>query len=64
MRKTALFIAGIAVGVYLAKQIESNPAAKEALDQAGVKIKTFANALGDGYRQQETAYAKSTRTKK
>ncbi len=64
MRKTALFIAGIAVGVYLAKQIESNPAAKQALDQAGTKVKTFANALSDGYRQQEAKHATATKSKK
>jgi hypothetical protein len=64
MRKAALFIAGIAVGVYLAKQIESNPAAKEALDQAGTKVKTFASALSDGYRQQEAKHASSPKSKK
>ena len=53
MRKTAVLIAGIAIGVYLASQIEANPEAKKALDQAGEKIKTFANAVSDGYREQE-----------
>ncbi len=64
MRKTALFIAGIAVGVYLAKQIETNPAAKDALDNAGTKVKSFANAVTEGYRQQEAKHAKPSRAKK
>jgi hypothetical protein len=64
MRKAALFIAGIAVGVYLAKQIESNPAAKQAIDNAGAKVKTFASALSEGYREQEAKNSKPTRAKK
>ena len=53
MKRAALFIAGIAVGVYLARQIEANPEAKKAVDQAGEKIKTFASAVAIGYREQE-----------
>jgi len=53
MRKAALFIAGMAVGVYLAKQIESNPEAKKVIEQAGEKAKTFASAFSAGYREQE-----------
>jgi len=58
MRKTVVLIAGIAIGVYLARQIDANPEAKKALDQAGEKIKTFANSVSEGYREQE---AKSTK---
>jgi uncharacterized protein (UPF0333 family) len=61
MRKAALFIAGIAVGVYLSKQIESNPQAKKAIDDAGNKIKTFTNAVSTGYREQEIKNAKKTK---
>ena len=64
MRKTAVFIAGLAVGVYLARQIESNPEAKRALDQAGEKIKTFANSVSDGYREQEAKSAKTATAKR
>ncbi|MBU6144514.1 MAG: hypothetical protein KGQ56_03480 [Acidobacteria bacterium] len=53
MKRAALFIAGIAVGVYLARQIEANPEAKKAVDQAGEKVKTFASAVATGYREQE-----------
>jgi hypothetical protein len=64
MRKTAVLIAGIAIGVYLARQIEANPEAKKALDLAGEKIKTFANAVSDGYREQEAKSAKPAATKR
>jgi hypothetical protein len=64
MRKTAVLIAGIAIGVYLARQIEANPEAKKALDQAGEKIKTFANAVSDGYREQEAKSPKSATAKR
>jgi len=64
MRKTAVLIAGIAIGVYLARQIEANPEAKRALDQAGDKIKTFANSVSAGYREQEAKSAKSATAKR
>ncbi|NBQ93206.1 MAG: hypothetical protein EBT82_04645 [Micrococcales bacterium] len=58
MRKAALFIAGIAVGVYLARQIESNPEAKKAIEDAGAKAKTFATAFSAGFREQELKNSK------
>lgn len=63
MRRSALFIAGIAVGVFLAKQIEANPEAKKAIEQAGEKVKVFANAVQSGYREQEVKNTKR-KTKK
>lgn len=63
MRKAALFIAGIAVGVYLSKQIENNPQAKQAIDDAGSKIKTFTNAVATGYREQEIKNTKKIKKK-
>ena len=63
MRKTAVLIAGIAIGVYLARQIEANPQAKKTLDDAGERIKTFATAVSDGYREQEAKAAKAQKPK-
>jgi len=54
VRKTTLLIAGIAIGMFLAKQIESNPGTKKTLDNAAAKVKDFANAVAAGYREQET----------
>ncbi len=63
MRKTVAFIAGIAVGVYIARQVEANPEAKRSLNEAGEKIKTFANAVSEGYREQEAKASKSAKLK-
>jgi outer membrane lipoprotein-sorting protein len=60
VRKTTLLIAGIAIGMFLAKQIEENPETKKSLDSASAKVKDFANAVATGYREQES---KSTTTK-
>lgn len=61
MRKAALFIAGIAVGVYLVKQIEANPQARKAVEDAGEKIKTFTSAVASGYREQEAKHSKKSK---
>jgi hypothetical protein len=63
VRKTVVFIAGIAAGVFLARQIDANPEAKQALNQTGEKIKTFANAVSDGYREQEAKASKAAKPK-
>jgi hypothetical protein len=63
MRKTAVLIAGIAIGVYLARQIEANPEAKKTIDDAGNKIRTFATAVSEGYREQEAKSTKPTKSK-
>ena len=63
MRKTAVLIAGIAIGVYLARQIDANPEAKKTLDNAGEKIKTFASAVSEGYREQEAIAARASKPK-
>ena len=61
MRKSTFLIAGIALGVFISKQIESNPETKKTLQDAAGKVKNFANAVSAGYREQE---AKATTTKK
>ena len=53
MRKSTVLIAGIALGVFISKQIESNPETKKSLKEAASKVKSFANAVGAGYREQE-----------
>ena len=63
MKKSTFFIAGIALGVYLSKQIESNPEAKQAVKSVGNKVKVFANAVVDGYREQESKPSPKTRAK-
>ena len=53
MRKSAFLIAGIAIGVFLAKQIETNPEVKRNLDNATSKVKDFSTAVAKGYTEQE-----------
>jgi len=61
MRKSTFLIAGIALGVFISKQIESNPETKKTLQDAAAKVKSFANAVSTGYREQE---ARAATTKK
>ncbi len=63
MRKTAVLIAGIAIGVYLARQIEANPEAKKTLDNTGEKIRSFASAVSEGFREQEAKNNKASKSK-
>ena len=63
MKKSTFFIAGIALGVYLSKQIESNPEVKQTVKSVGNKVKVFANAVVDGYREQESKPIPKTRAK-
>ena len=63
MRKTFVFIAGVAAGVYLSRHIEANPETKRALNQTGAKIKTFANAVTEGYKEQEAKASKTVKPK-
>ena len=61
MRKSAFFIAGIALGVFLAKQVESNPDAKKAFDSATAKVKEFSNAVATGFKEQEAKVSNASR---
>lgn len=63
MKRAAFFVAGVAFGVYLARQIDANPEARKAVNQAGVKVKTFANAVVEGYREQEAKTASKSKAK-
>jgi len=53
MRKSAFLLAGIAIGIFLAKQIEANPEVKKSLDNATSKVKDFSTAVAKGYKEQE-----------
>jgi hypothetical protein len=63
MRKTAILIAGVAIGVFLGRHIESNPETKKTLTDAGDKIKLFASAVSEGYREQEASAQKPAKAK-
>jgi hypothetical protein len=57
MKKLFWLAAGITVGLVAAKQIEKNPKAKAAYDDATERLKSLANAFLEGY-EEETKPAK------
>lgn len=57
MKKLFWLAAGVAVGLVAAKQIEQNPKAKAAYDEATTRLKELATAFTAGY-EEETAVSK------
>ena len=57
MKKLFWLAAGVAVGLVAAKQIEQNPKAKAAYDEATARLKELATAFTAGY-EEESAPAK------
>ncbi|MEO0313353.1 MAG: hypothetical protein RL140_583 [Actinomycetota bacterium] len=58
MKKLFWLAAGVAVGLVAAKQIEQNPKAKAAYDDATARLKELATAFTAGY-EEETAKPKA-----
>jgi hypothetical protein len=52
MKKIFWLATGITVGLIAAKQIEKNPKAKAAYDEATEKLKTLVNAFTEGYEEE------------
>lgn len=52
MKKIFWLFSGITVGLIAAKQIEKNPKAKAAYDEATDKLKTLVNAFTEGYDEE------------
>lgn len=63
MNKLFWLIAGVAIGAVVAKQIEENPQARKAYEEAKTSLQDFADAVAEGYKDRETELAK-TSTKK
>jgi uncharacterized membrane-anchored protein YhcB (DUF1043 family) len=53
MKKLVWLIAGIAIGAVAARQIEENPAARKAYEDAKVSIAEFRDAVLEGYQERE-----------
>lgn len=58
MKKLAWFIVGIALGAVAAKQIEENPSARKALDDAKRSASNLKDAVLEGYREREAELTK------
>jgi uncharacterized membrane-anchored protein YhcB (DUF1043 family) len=58
MKKLLWFIAGIAIGAVAAKQVEQNPQAKKAYDEAKLSMQEFRDAVLDGFQERESELIK------
>ncbi|MFM7013805.1 MAG: hypothetical protein ACKOXT_02275 [Actinomycetota bacterium] len=53
MKKLLWFFIGITVGAIATKQIEENPAAKKAYEDAKLSVAEFRDAVMEGYKERE-----------
>jgi hypothetical protein len=53
MKKLFWLAAGITVGLVAAKEIEKNPKAKAAYDDAAEKLRSLAKAFVEGYESED-----------
>ncbi len=58
MKKLFWLAAGISVGLIAAKEIEKNPKAKAAYDDATDRLRAFAQAFVEGYEEESKPAAK------
>jgi hypothetical protein len=61
MKKLVWLIAGIAIGAVAARQIEENPAARKAYEEAKASVSGFADAVIDGFSEREAELSKPKR---
>jgi hypothetical protein len=61
MNKLFWLIAGVAIGAVVAKQIEENPQARKAYEEAKASLQEFADAVAEGYKERESELAKPGR---
>ena len=60
MKKLVWFIAGLAIGAVAARQIEENPAARKAYDEAKASVSEFRDAVLEGFQEREAELSKPT----
>lgn len=58
MSRLKWFIAGVGLGIVALKQINENPKARKALDDAIATAKEFSTAVADGFIERETELKK------
>jgi hypothetical protein len=61
MNKLFWLIAGVAIGAVVAKQIDENPQARKAYEEARTSLQEFADAVAEGYKERESELAKPAR---
>lgn len=60
MKKLVWLIVGIAIGAVAAKQIEENPQAKKAYEEAKASLGEFRDSILEGYQEREAELVKPT----
>jgi hypothetical protein len=58
MKKLVWFMAGIVLGAVAARQIEENPAARKAYEDAKASVSEFRDAVLEGFEEREAEIAK------
>ena len=53
MKKFFWLVTGVAAGLVIAKQIESNPKAQAAVEDATNRAKEFGAAIAEGFKERE-----------
>jgi hypothetical protein len=61
LNKLFWLIAGVAIGAVVAKQIEENPQARKAYEEAKASLQEFADAVSEGYKERESELSKPAR---
>lgn len=64
MKKFFWLMTGVAAGLVIAKQIESNPRAQAVVDDATAKAKEFGAAIAEGFKEREAELAVPVATTK
>jgi hypothetical protein len=64
MKKLVWFMAGIALGAIAARQIEENPAARKAFEEAKATVQEFRDAVLEGFEEGESPSSKPKPTAK
>ena len=64
MKKFFWLMTGVAAGLVIAKQIESNPRAQAVVDDATAKAKEFGAAIAEGFKEREAELAEPVATTK
>jgi len=55
MKKFFWLVTGVAVGLVAAKEIEKNPKAKAAYDDATARLRNLVQAFAEGYEEEAKA---------
>lgn len=61
MKKLVWFIAGLAIGAVAARQIEENPVARKAFEEAKASVSEFRDAVLEGFQEREAELSKPKR---